>query len=92
MARPAYILLVDIQGQELSHLGFYRLGNQLLSPSPNQRGQSIARPSIFLFWFGTLLHRGVSPLWLNVDVSQHPFQPETPRVFNSLQTLLSSIA
>jgi putative transposase len=26
-----------------------------------------------------------------VDVSPHPFQPETPRLFNSLQALLSNI-
>ena len=30
-------------------------------------------------------------LWLKVDVSSQPFQPETPRVFNLLHALLSNI-
>ena len=29
---------------------------------------------------------------VGVDVSQQPFQPETPRLFNTAQTLLSNIA
>jgi hypothetical protein len=58
---PLLISLVRIGGQEVGHLRFQRLSNQLLGARPNQVRQRIISFSIFRLWFGTLLHRGVSP-------------------------------
>jgi hypothetical protein len=41
------------------------LREKLLGATPNQICQRISPSSIFLLWFGTFLHRGVSPMWLS---------------------------
>jgi hypothetical protein len=57
------ISLIPKGRQEVGHLCFFwRLGNELLGSRPNQVRQRIGSVSIFLPWFGTLLHRGVSPV------------------------------
>jgi hypothetical protein len=62
------IPLIGIRPQELGHLRFHRLRDELPGTCPHHCPQRIADSSIFLLRFSTLPHRGVSPLWLKVGV------------------------